>query len=157
MSMSFMPSRKATLFILVAASGIAFPFVGKAVEEEEKSTTVEVRIRELHAERVKLLESRWEQINSGYAEGSPSYDKVINAEYDLLNAKLKQAVGKRDRFQALEAIIENRRSMEAYQKAMFQQGTGQMDAVLAASAKVLEAQIALYEELLPNATLTLGE
>ena len=154
-----MTSRKNLVVALLAffTTSAAYALVADDKAKPTKVKSVETRICELQSERSKLLQKRVELLTAGYEQGDTPLDVLLSAEYDLLKARLQSCAAQSERMELLRTILKNRKRVEDYRAASFDQGTGSEDDLLVARADTLNAQISLLKELPPHASIKSAE
>lgn len=103
------------------------------------------KIKELQEKRIALLKEIVEVTEKAFKGAQSSYDQVIKARLDLLQAQLDATQKKEDRIRLLEEMVKHAEDLEkAVQKLFEAKQVGQVDA-LKAQAFVLQTKIALEQ------------
>jgi outer membrane protein TolC len=103
------------------------------------------KVKDLQKERVTVLTELVEQANTGFRTGRSSYEEVLEAQVQLLNARLDLAEKAADRVALYEGTVAVLKSYEEVAKGRVESGRGTAAAALRIRARRLEVEIRLEQ------------
>ena len=142
-------TRRRVFFLLLSCAailGITFseslrrPAVGQA------PTAQSSKIRTLLEKKRDVLKQRVDSVEGAFQLARGSYDAVMMARNDLLDAELALATDKAQRITILEKKVENAKASEEIAQSARNSGQMQPADVLAATAHRIDSEIALLRE-----------
>lgn len=111
-----------------------------------RQAAVPDEVRKLMTQRRDVLQLREKTLNELYKAGELGLDAVLRSRDQLWEAELQLAESTEQRVAICEKKVENMRKLEETIKLQFNQGEGQYEAVLEATAARLQAEIDLARE-----------
>jgi hypothetical protein len=129
--------------VLISISSVAccLGFVLFSLAEDGSSSSA--NLRELHAEKLSILEDIVSRYEFGYSKGKPVLEELLSAKHDLLRARLLAAESQADRIKLQELIVENRGRLVEARIAAHQLGNNTEIDILAARVEHIDARIEL--------------
>jgi outer membrane protein TolC len=109
----------------------------------ERVETSAEKIKELQKERIAALEDLAVLLTKLFQSGKASYQEVLEAQSQLLKARLDAAEKDSERIALYQRCVEVLKASEELAKAQMQAARGSMAAVLAIKARRLEIEIQL--------------
>jgi outer membrane protein TolC len=109
------------------------------------TTDVSSKIRELQAERVKLLERGMELVSMAYAKGSRDFAAVFELQLELLDAKLDAAASKEEQIAVLNSQLKVANQTHEMARQRFENGSVSQLDVIQAKAVALRIEIELLK------------
>lgn len=110
---------------------------------QDGATSAQEQIRDLMTQKRDVLKKRVATASQLYGSGKLEKTQVLEAEADLLAARLDLATSKAGRIAILEEKLKNRRQLDELYQQRILRGTGKPTEALAATADRLDAEIAL--------------
>ena len=114
-------------------------------EPAEDTMDVSSKIRDLQAERVKLLERGMELVSMAYAEGSCDFTSVFKLQLELLDAKLDTAASKEEEIAVLSSQLEVANQTHEMARQRYENGSVSQLDVIQAKSVALRIEIELLK------------
>jgi hypothetical protein len=125
--------------ISVSCVGLLFVFCNSVWPKETEKANP--RIKELHRNRLAVLEEIHDVTKQGFANAHTSYEEVLAAKRELLTSRLEYADTQKDRIEACDEAVQDALELQQVVQAMVEASRASGLAKLKAQAYLLETQI----------------
>jgi outer membrane protein TolC len=136
----FLKRQLATLFVAVLSISLLWQ------TESLPAQDATAQVKALRKERVELLDDVVKHLTNGYSVGAVSFDTLIKAKDQALQAKLELADSPEERIGVLRKLVENANMSIRHAQEQVKVGIAKDYEVLQAKAHLLEIRIDLVKE-----------